>query len=66
MRYISALSLRLFGEDLTVAAREQGRKKKLAGPGAEATTAGEPGDLGDDRDGGNDQDSVDGDAEEHE
>ncbi|KAI6131458.1 S-adenosyl-L-methionine-dependent methyltransferase, partial [Pisolithus croceorrhizus] len=28
----SALSLRLFGEDLTVAAREQSKKKDLAGP----------------------------------
>ncbi|KAL4073670.1 S-adenosyl-L-methionine-dependent methyltransferase [Scleroderma citrinum] len=60
----SALSWRLFGEDLTVAAREKGRKQKPAVPraAAEATTD-EPKDLEDEE---NDQDRAIGDVEEHE
>ncbi|KAI6165913.1 S-adenosyl-L-methionine-dependent methyltransferase [Pisolithus thermaeus] len=52
----SALSLRLFGEDLTVAAREQSKKKNLAGSGtgAEVLVVGETRDSENDRDAEND------------
>ena len=58
------MSLRLFGEDLTVAAREQSRKKKLT-PGAEAMTTDEPKDPEDDKNGDAEESDDDG-AKEHE
>ncbi|KAI6134775.1 S-adenosyl-L-methionine-dependent methyltransferase [Pisolithus croceorrhizus] len=63
----SALSLRLFGEDLTVAAREQSKKKDLAGPsaGAEVLAVGETRDSDNGRDAENDGHS-DGDGEAQE
>ncbi|KIO09579.1 hypothetical protein M404DRAFT_14128 [Pisolithus tinctorius Marx 270] len=63
----SALSHRLFGEDLTVAAQEQSKKKKSAGPSAsvEVLAIGESRDSEDDRDAENDVCSNgDGEAQE--
>lgn len=57
----SALSLRLFGEDLTVAAREQSKKKGLAvlSTGVEVLAVGETRDSEDDREAENDGHSDD-------
>lgn len=57
----SALSLRLFGEDLTVAAREQSKKKGLTvlSTGVEVLAVGETRDSEDDREAENDGHSDD-------
>ena len=70
----SALSLRLFGEDVTVAAREAGKKKLAASSATSAVTQPEQPEPGlhhddEDGDGGEDRDEDDNDdmdAEERE
>lgn len=59
----SALSLRLFGEDVTIAAREVGKKKRLAASSATRANEPEPGSEHD-ADGDSDNDENDMDAED--
>jgi multisite-specific tRNA:(cytosine-C5)-methyltransferase len=58
---VSALSLRLFGEDVTAAAREAGKKKRHA-----ASSSSAPNEPADDKDEDADADDDDMDAEEQE